>query len=138
MVCLLAIASGASVAYAGPSGGTVAPVGTDGQEPPPATSANSWTVYKKATWYGPGFWGTETACGLTLGPTTIGTAHKKLPCGTQVTFTYKGRSVAATVIDRGPFNKGYAWDLTKKAARRVGFLEVGSGKIQATVTPAAP
>jgi peptidoglycan lytic transglycosylase len=140
MVCVLAIASGASVAYAGGSGGTVAPGGTQAPagSPPAAETANSWTVYKKATWYGPGFWGNDTACGLVLEPTTIGTAHKKLPCGTQVTFTYEGRSVAATVIDRGPYRKGYAWDLTKKAAKKVGFIEVGSGKIQATVTPAAP
>ncbi len=137
MVCALAIASGASVAYAGGSGGTVAPGATGGGSEP-AKSANSWTVYKKATWYGPGFWGNETACGIKLTPTTIGTAHKKLPCGTQVTFTYEGRSVAATVIDRGPYNKGFAWDLTKKAAKKVGFLEVGSDKIEATVTPAAP
>ena len=73
-----------------------------------------------------------------LTPTTIGVAHRKLPCGTQVTFSYGGRSVTATVIDRGPFHKGYAWDLTKKTAKRVGFLAVGSGPIQATVTPPAP
>ena len=54
-----------------------------------------------------------------------------------MTFSYNGASVTATVIDRGPFHKGYAWDLTKKTAKRVGFLEVGSGKIQATVTPPA-
>jgi rare lipoprotein A len=138
MVGVLAIASGASVAYAGPSGGTVAPGGGSTSPQPAAETANSWTVYKKATWYGPGFWGNDTACGLTLEKTTIGTAHKKLPCGTQVTFTYEGRSVAATVIDRGPYTKGYAWDLTKKAAKKIGFLEVGSDKIQATVTPAAP
>jgi rare lipoprotein A (peptidoglycan hydrolase) len=52
-----------------------------------------------------------------------------------VTFSYAGRSVTATVIDRGPFRKGYAWDLTKKTAKRVGFLSVGAGPIQATVTP---
>ena len=136
MACVLALASTASIAQAG-SGGVGAPGGSgdDGSSKPPANSASSWTVYKKATWYGPGFWGNSTACGLRLAPTTIGTAHKKLPCGTQVTFTHEGRSVAATVIDRGPYNKGYAWDLTKKTAKRVGFLEVGAGKIQATVTP---
>ncbi len=133
MVCVLAIASGASMAQAS-SGGVEAPGGGD-SGPPPAASANSWTVYKKATWYGPGFWGNSTACGIKLAPTTIGTAHKKLPCGTQVTFTHEGRTVAATVIDRGPYNKGYAWDLTRKTAKRVGFLETGAGKIQATVTP---
>jgi rare lipoprotein A (peptidoglycan hydrolase) len=54
-----------------------------------------------------------------------------------VTFTHNGVSVAAAVIDRGPFRKGYAWDLTKKAAKRLGFLAVGFGPIQATVTPPA-
>jgi rare lipoprotein A (peptidoglycan hydrolase) len=103
----------------------------------PSSAAGSWTVYKAATWYGPGFWGRSTACGTTLTPTTLGVAHRKLPCGTQVTFSYGGRSVAATVIDRGPFHKGYAWDLTKKVAKRLGFLAVGAGPIQATVTPPA-
>jgi rare lipoprotein A (peptidoglycan hydrolase) len=54
-----------------------------------------------------------------------------------VTFSYNGISVNATVIDRGPFHKGYTWDLTKKTAKKVGFLDVGSGPIEATVTPPA-
>ena len=115
-----------------PGGTTTDPTAT------PSTSAGSWTVYKAATWYGPGFWGKSTACGVTLTPTTLGVAHRKLPCGTQVTFSYADRSVTATVIDRGPFHKGYAWDLTKKTAKRVGFLAVGSGPIQATVSPPPP
>ena len=101
----------------------------------PAPAPGSWTVYKAATWYGPGFWGRQTACGTTLTKTTLGVAHRRLPCGTQVTFTHLGLSVSATVIDRGPHRKGYTWDLTKKTAKRVGFLTVGSGPIQATVTP---
>jgi len=130
--CASVLALSATSAHA-QSGGT----GTPTQPPPttaPASGGSTYTVYKKATWYGPGFWGNSTACGMILQPTVIGTAHKGLPCGTAVTFTYAGRSVAATVIDRGPFRKGYAWDLTKKAAKRVGFLAVGSGKIAATVT----
>jgi rare lipoprotein A (peptidoglycan hydrolase) len=101
----------------------------------PSSAPGSWTVFKAATWYGPGFWGRSTACGTVLTPSTLGVAHRKLPCGTQVTFTYNGASVTATVIDRGPFHKGYAWDLTKKVAKRLGFLEVGAGPIQATITP---
>ena len=135
LISALALASSVSVAQA-QSGGMAPPGGGTSPSPPPASSSGSWTVYKKATWYGPGFWGNETACGMTLSPTTIGTAHKKLPCGTHVTFSYGGKTVDATVIDRGPYRKGYAWDLTKKAAKRVGFLEVGSGRIKATVTPA--
>jgi rare lipoprotein A len=122
------------------AGGTGTPGGTTTTTPAPTPApapAGSWTVYKAATWYGPGFWGEPTACGMVLSPTTLGVAHRKLPCGTQVTFTYNGASVTATVIDRGPYRKGYSWDLTKKTAKRVGFLEVGSGPIQATVTPPA-
>jgi rare lipoprotein A len=119
------------------TGGVPGGSSSDPAPAPTATAAGSWTVYKAATWYGPGFWGEPTACGTVLTPTTIGVAHRKLPCGTQVTFSYAGRIVAATVIDRGPFRKGYAWDLTKKTAKRVGFLTVGSGPIQATVTPPA-
>ena len=125
---------GASTAQAQTGG-----IGAPSVEPAAAdsrTSAASWTVYKKATWYGPGFWGNSTACGMVLQRTVIGAAHKKLPCGTQVTFTHGASTVTATVIDRGPFHKGYAWDLTKKTAKRIGFLAVGAGPIQATVTPA--
>jgi rare lipoprotein A len=131
VAALWVVAPAASAQTGGVPGGTT----TEPTAQP--SSAPSWTVYKAATWYGPGFWGKSTACGTVLTPTTIGVAHRKLPCGTTVTFTYAGRSVTATVIDRGPFRKGYAWDLTKKTAKRVGFLAVGSGPIQATVTPPA-
>jgi len=130
---LLVAAPAASAQTGGVPGGT----GGTTTEPTaqPSSAPGSWTTFKAATWYGPGFWGRSTACGTTLTPTTLGVAHRKLPCGTQVTFSYNGASVTATVIDRGPFHKGYAWDLTKKVAKRLGFLAVGAGPIQATVSP---
>jgi hypothetical protein len=133
--CLALLAGTASIAQAQTGG---VPGGTEptSSEPPPPSGGTSWTVYKAATWYGPGFFGRPTACGMVLAKTTIGAAHKRLPCGTQVTFTHNGASITGTVIDRGPYQKGYAWDLTKKTAKRIGFLAVGSGPIQATVTPA--
>jgi rare lipoprotein A len=135
--CLAMLAGTASIAQA-QSGGTAPPGSTTTTTTtPPPSGGTSWTVYKAATWYGPGFWGKPTACGIMLDRTVIGAAHRKLPCGTQVTFTYNGASITGTVIDRGPFRKGYAWDLTKKTAKRIGFLSVGSGPIQATVTPAS-
>jgi rare lipoprotein A (peptidoglycan hydrolase) len=137
LACTAALLVAAPVASAQTGG---IPGGTGGTSEPtaqPSSAPGSWTVHKAATWYGPGFWGKSTACGVTLTPTTLGVAHRKLPCGTQVTFSYAGRSVSATVIDRGPFHKGYAWDLTKKVAKRLGFLAVGAGPIDATVTPPA-
>jgi peptidoglycan hydrolase-like protein with peptidoglycan-binding domain len=74
-----------------------------------------------ATWYGPGFYGNQTACGKTLRTTTIGVANRTLPCGTRVTFSYHGRYLVAPVIDRGPYRKGYDWDLTSAAAQKLGL-----------------
>jgi rare lipoprotein A (peptidoglycan hydrolase) len=83
-----------------------------------------------ASWYGPGLWGRKTACGETLRPTTIGVAHKTLPCGTTVKFVYHGRAVTAPVIDRGPYVKGRSFDLTAAAAEALDFEGVGVGTVR--------
>jgi rare lipoprotein A (peptidoglycan hydrolase) len=75
----------------------------------------------KATWYGPGLYGNRTACGTRLRRRTLGVAHKSLPCGTPVTFYKAGRFVTVPVIDRGPFRRGVAWDLTAATARKLGM-----------------
>lgn len=88
-----------------------------------------------ATWYGPGLWGNRTACGQTLKKRTKGVAHRKLPCGTRVTFAHRGRWVNARVIDRGPFVKGIRWDLTRKLAKKLGVLKKGKAKVKTGVAP---
>jgi Lytic transglycolase len=85
--------------------------------------------YAGASWYGPGLWGRSTACGVTLQPTTVGVAHKWLACGTMVRFVYEGHTVTAPVIDRGPYVKGRAWDLTAAASEALGFESVGVGRV---------
>ena len=84
-----------------------------------------------ATWYGPGLYGHQTACGQTLRPGTIGVAHRSLPCGTAVKFTYNGHSLVTTVIDRGPYTRGNSWDLTNGARLALGFN--GSGQVHYAV-----
>jgi rare lipoprotein A (peptidoglycan hydrolase) len=74
-----------------------------------------------ATWYGPGFYGNQTACGKVLRRSTVGVAHRSLPCGTKVAFAYRGRSLVARVIDRGPYTRGYKFDLTSGTAQALGF-----------------
>lgn len=74
-----------------------------------------------ATWYGPGFFGNRTACGQRLTRRTVGVAHKRLPCGSRVVIRYKGNFLRTRVIDRGPYAYGAKWDLTRRAARIVGF-----------------
>jgi peptidoglycan hydrolase-like protein with peptidoglycan-binding domain len=81
---------------------------------------------RRATWYGPGLYGNGMACGKRLKRTTWGVAHKTLPCGKKVAIAYGGRIVIAPVVDRGPFVKGIAYDLTEKTARALGMLSTGS------------
>lgn len=82
--------------------------------------------YAGASWYGGiSMWGRSTACGQTLRPSTIGVANKTLPCGTPVKFVWHGHSIVAPVIDRGPYVKGRAWDLTSAAAEALDFEGVG-------------
>jgi hypothetical protein len=86
------------------------------------------TVYRRsaASWYGPGFYGNRTACGRTLGQGTVGVAHKSLPCGTKVALRYKGRTVTAPVIDRGPYSGNREYDLTRATKDRLGFGSTGT------------
>ena len=85
------------------------------------------TVYRPAmaSYYGPGFFGRQTACGMTLTPELHGVAHRKLPCGTLVALTYRGRELTVPVIDRGPFSSRYSWDLTQATADALGFASSG-------------
>ena len=85
------------------------------------------TVYRyaSASWYGPGLYGNRTACGQTLSSSTLGVAHKSMPCGTKLTLRYGGRSVRVEVIDRGPYVAGREFDLTEATRNRLGFPSTG-------------
>ena len=72
-------------------------------------------VYTVASWYNDGG---NTACGFHA---TYGVANKSLPCGTKVTFVYGGRSVVATVDDRGPYVGGRSYDLNQNTAGAIGM-----------------
>lgn len=87
----------------------------------------------EASYYGKGLFGNGVACGGTLTRTTIGVAHKTLPCGTKVTFKYKGQFLRTRVIDRGPYIKGRKWDLTQAAAERLGLIGVGVDTVRAAI-----
>jgi rare lipoprotein A len=92
------------------------------------------TVYPSAiaTWYGPRANRVmTTACGTQLTTTTIGVAHRSLPCGTRVELYYRGRAIVAPVIDRGPYANGADWDLTVAAADALGFTAAGVDRIGA-------
>jgi rare lipoprotein A (peptidoglycan hydrolase) len=81
---------------------------------PKATPKVAWHLDGNISWYGPGMYGSRTACGVTLTKKVMGVASRTLPCGTMVTFRNpaNGRSVTVPVIDRGPYVYGRIWDLS--------------------------
>jgi rare lipoprotein A len=84
--------------------------------------AGTMTVFTAdvASWYNDGG---NTACGYHAG---LGVANRTLPCGTKVRFYYGGRTVTATVDDRGPYVGGRDWDLNQNTAAALGFGGVGT------------
>jgi len=85
-----------------------------------------WKLDPEISWYGPGFYGNRTACGVVvLEKHVIGVAHRSLPCGTRVTFRHDGKTVVTRVIDRGPYVAGRIFDLTRGACAVVDHCFTG-------------
>ncbi len=108
---------------------TASALATTGGAGAPASVTAAASAKKKvhpsgiATWFGPGFYGQETACGQTLTPAVVGLANRTLPCGTLVKVTYAGHSLVIPVLDRGPYSHIADWDLTSGAAEALGITE---------------
>jgi rare lipoprotein A (peptidoglycan hydrolase) len=95
-----------------------------------AIARTEWQYDGNISWYGPGFYGHNGACGLVPGgiqKDTIGVAHRTLPCGTRVAFRYKGVTVIAQVIDRGPYVNGRIWDMTRGLCLALDHCFTGGG-----------
>ena len=89
-----------------------------------------------ASWYGPGFHGRKTACGAIPGHTSLynewrmTAAHKTLRCGVSVQVTRHGYPpVILTITDRGPYIKGRIIDVSRAAAKTLGLLKSGVGRV---------
>jgi rare lipoprotein A (peptidoglycan hydrolase) len=134
-VLAFAVAPGAQAATGGAASAAPVPVETEATTATAFDEATlSFTPFRHAgaSWYGgTSMWGRSTACGQVLRPSTIGVANKTLPCGTPVKFVWHGHSIVAPVIDRGPYIKGRAWDLTSAAAEALEFE--GIGRIRSAV-----
>jgi rare lipoprotein A len=83
-----------------------------------------------ASWYGAKFAGRRTASGETFDPTEYTAAHRTLPFGSTVRVTSdSGRSVVVRINDRGPFSPGRVIDVSQAAARDLGLIGPGHGKV---------
>ena len=93
---------------------TTSPTPEQTPKPKPSTdvSSSSWLLDPEISFYGPGFYGRRTACGLELTKKLEGVANRTLPCGTLVTFNWEGMTRTFPVVDRGPYISGRIFDLT--------------------------
>jgi rare lipoprotein A (peptidoglycan hydrolase) len=115
LFCAGVLAVGASASTGGAAGPAPGTTSTPSTPKIPKTAI--------ATWFGPGFYGQQTACGQTLTPAVVGVANRKLPCGTLVKVTFHGQRLTVPVVDRGPYANGADWDLTAAAAQALGIEE---------------
>lgn len=102
-----------------------------GRPRPGADSAEVGT----ASFYARRFHGRTTASGVRYDPARMLAAHRTLPFGTRVRVTNleNRRSVVVTVVDRGPFRRGRIIDLSRSAARELGFVREGLAEVRLEV-----
>ncbi len=91
-----------------------------------------------ASWYGVPYHGRPAADGEIYDMEKLVAAHRVLPFNTwiKVTNLANNESVNVRVIDRGPFVHGRILDLSKAAARDIGLLGPGVGKVRIEVISA--
>ena len=85
-----------------------------------------------ASWYGEEFQGLPTASGPPFDMNAMTCAHRELPLGTRIRVTdlLNLRSVVLKVNDRGPYVDGRVLDVSRAAARRLGFLGAGLAPVR--------
>lgn len=85
-----------------------------------------------ASYYGRRFHGRLTANGERFDMHALTAAHRTLPFGSlvRVTNPRNGRQVTVRINDRGPFVGNRTIDLSRAAARQIGLISRGHGRVE--------
>lgn len=96
--------------------------------------------YGKASWYGKPFHGRRTANGERYNMYSMTAAHRTYAMGTilKVTNLRNKRSVKVRINDRGPFYNTRNIDLSYGAAKKLGMVHKGVGKVKIEVLSSKP
>ncbi len=89
----------------------------------------------RASWYGEPYHGRRTASGQIFDMYAFTAAHPTLPFGTRVRVTNldNGRSVLVVINDRGPFVRARIIDVSRRAARSLGFERKGTVPVRVEI-----
>ena len=87
------------------------------------------------SWYGDEFAGRLTANGEIFDPNKVSAAHKTLPMPSVVRVTNldNGKSLVVRINDRGPFVSGRIIDLSREAARLIGYKDSGIARVRVQI-----
>lgn len=93
-----------------------------------------------ASWYGDQFHMKATANGETFDMNAVSAAHTTLPLPSMVEVTNldNGRKLVVRVNDRGPFVDNRIIDLSREAARQLGYDRAGLANVRVRYLGAAP
>lgn len=93
-----------------------------------------------ASWYGPQFHMKATANGETFDMNNVSAAHTTLPLPSMVEVTNldNGRKLVVRVNDRGPFANNRIIDLSREAARQLGYDRAGLANVRVRYLGPAP
>ncbi|MGX7895682.1 septal ring lytic transglycosylase RlpA family protein [Tsuneonella sp. HG222] len=100
-----------------------------------AETDDEWTQYGSgmASYYASKFDGRRTASGERFDNDEYTAAHRTLPFGTRVRLSRNGRDVVVRINDRGPFTRGREIDVSQAAARDLGLIGPGHGRVTLAV-----
>lgn len=98
----------------------------------PRKKVSSFSQVGRASWYGKQFHGRKTSSGERYDMNEMTAAHKTLPIPSyaRVTNLQNGKSVVVRINDRGPFHGKRVVDVSKAAAKRLGFMHTGTAKVR--------
>jgi len=99
-----------------------------------------YEAYGVASWYGRDFHGKLTANGERFDMNRLSAAHTTLPMPSlvEVTNISNGRRIVVRVNDRGPFADNRLIDLSREAARQLGFERKGLSRVRVRYVGPAP
>lgn len=115
------------------------PPSSAGASPDAGTVGTGWEQTGMASWYGEPFHGRTTASGERYDQEGLTAAHRELPFGTwvRVENLENGRTVRVRITDRGPFVDDRIIDLSRAAARNLGLIGPGTGRVRIEVVDVA-
>jgi rare lipoprotein A len=101
---------------------------------PSVVPAAGTVVVGVASWYGPGYHGKRTSSGERFDQDELTAAHANWAFGTKVRVTLlsTGKSIVVRINDRMP-RRDRVVDLSRGAARKIGLIGPGTGRVRLEV-----